>query len=313
MRTWLIGVGPMGRDYYKVIKGLGEPVKVIGRGEQSAAKFEAATGQSVSHGSLDLILENEGAPERAIVAVSIDNLSQVASALIRAGTKRLLLEKPGALNRAQLAALAALAAAHEATVMIGYNRRFHAATLAAEAMIAEDGGATSCVFEFTEWAHTITPLQLAAETKQNWMYSNSSHVSDLAFYLCGLPAEMAAYHGGGLDWHSIAARFVGAGVTERGVFFSYHADWEAPGRWGVEVMTRKRRFIFRPMEKLQIMPIASTAVEMVALDYSLDQNYKPGLFLQTQAFLAGDDRRFCTLAQQEKNLAVYGRMAGYSQ
>lgn len=313
MRTWLIGVGPMGRDYYKVTKALGEPVKVIGRGEQSASDFESATGQPVSHGSLDSVLKNEGAPERAIVAVSIDSLSQVASTLIRAGTKRILLEKPGSLNRAQLAALFALAVAHGATVVIGYNRRFYASTIAAETMIAEDGGAISCMFEFTEWVHTIIPLRLAAETKQNWMYSNPSHVSDLAFFLCGLPVELTAYHGGGLDWHTSAARFAGAGITERGVFFNYHADWEAPGRWGVEVMTRKRRFIFRPMEKLQITPIASTAVEMVALDYSLDQNYKPGLFLQTQAFLAGDDRRFCSLAQQEKNLAVYGRMAGYSQ
>lgn len=312
-QTWLIGAGPMGRDYFKVLRGLGEEVKVVGRGIPSAKEFQAATGQHVSTDSLEHILKHEGAPHRAIVAVSIDNLAQVATALIRAGTKRLLLEKPGALNRAQLSDLNRLATEHSAEVMIGYNRRFHAATLAAQTMIAEDGGATSCDFEFTEWAHTITPLRLANETKQNWMYSNSSHVADLAFFLCGLPAEMAAFHGGGLDWHTSSARFSGAGVTERGVFFSYHADWEAPGRWGVEVMTRKRRFIFRPMERLQITPIASTAVDMVPLDYSLDQDYKPGLFLQTQAFLAGEDQRFCTLAQQEKNLAIYATMAGYSQ
>lgn len=302
----------MGRDYYKVLSGLGEEVQVFGRGEKSAAEFQAETGQPVNIGSLERVLERSGAPQRAIVAVSIDNLAQVALTLVRAGTRRLLLEKPGALNRAQLSVLNKLAKEQGAAVMIGYNRRFHAATLAAQTMIAEDGGATSCVFEFTEWANTITPLHLASETKQNWMYSNSSHVSDLAFYLCGLPAEMAAFHGGGLEWHTNSARFSGAGVTEQGVFFSYHADWEAPGRWGVEVMTRKRRFIFRPMERLQIMPIASTAVEMVPLDYSLDQEYKPGLFLQTQAFLEGNDQRFCTLAQQEKNLAIYGRMAGYS-
>lgn len=313
VRTWLIGVGPMGRDYFKVLRGLGIDVTVIGRSEQSAAEFQAETGQPVCTGTLERTLEQEGAPHRAIVAVSIDSLAHVASALIRAGTKRVLLEKPGALNRAQLSGLNKLATEHGAAVMIGYNRRFHAATLAAEAMIAEDGGATSCVFEFTEWGHTITPLHLAAETKQNWMYSNSSHVSDLAFYLCGLPAEMAAFYGGGLDWHTSSARFSGAGVTEQGVYFSYHADWEAPGRWGVEVMTRKRRFIFRPMERLQITPIASTAVDLVPLDYSLDQDFKPGLFLQTQAFLADDDQRFCTLAQQEKNLDIYGRMAGYNQ
>ena len=303
----------MGRDYYKVLKSLGETVKVIGRGDQSVAEFEAQTGQSVSQGSLDLILENEGSPERAIVAVSIDNLAQVASALIRAGTQRLLLEKPGALNRGQLAAVAALAATHGATVVIGYNRRFHAATLAAERMIGEDGGATSCVFEFTEWAHTIAPLQLDSEIKQNWMYSNSSHVADLAFFLSGFPREVVTFHGGHLDWHSKSARFAGAGVTERGIFFSYHADWEAPGRWGVEVMTRKRRFIFRPLEKLQVTSLASTAINELPLNDMLDQEYKPGLYLQTQAFLQGQDNRFCNIGQQCRNLDLYAKMAGYSQ
>lgn len=312
-KTWMIGAGPMGREYFKVLRGLGEEVKVIGRGTQSAKQFERETGQSVEITSLERVLEREGAPQRAIVAVSIDNLANVATTLIRFGTRRLLLEKPGAVSLAEISQLNKLASDHGVAVMIGYNRRFHAATIAAQKMIEEDGGATSCVFEFTEWAHTIRPLCLANEIKQRWMFSNSSHVSDLAFYLCGLPVEIASFHGGVLDWHSSAARFSGAGITERGVFFSYHADWDAPGRWGVEVMTQKRRFIFRPMERLQIMPIASTAASMVQLDYSLDQEYKPGLFLQTQAFLGGDDQRFCTLAQQEKNLAIYGKISGYSE
>ena len=42
----------------------------------------------------------------------------------------------------------------------------------------------------------------------------------------------------------------GAGVTERNIMFSYHADWQALGRWSVEVLTYKRRFIFRPMKQL---------------------------------------------------------------
>ncbi len=303
----------MGREYFKVLRGLNEPVKVIGRGVQSAAEFKFATGQTVILGNLELVIEEERAPERAIVAVSIDNLAQVASTLIRAGTKRLLLEKPGSLNRKQLANLDLLASAYGAKLLIGYNRRFFAATLAAERMIAEDGGATSCVFEFTEWAQTIQPLKLDDAIKQNWMYSNASHVSDLAFYLCGLPAEMASYRGGEFDWHRSSTQFVGAGLTELGVFFSYHADWQAPGRWGVEVMTRKRRFVFRPMEKLQITYIASTAIDTVDLDYSLDQKYKPGLFLQTQAFLAGEDQRICSIAYQRKHLDVCAKIAGYSQ
>lgn len=313
MMCWLIGVGAMGRDYYKVIQALGEAVTVIGRGEKSAAEFESATGQSVTRGALELHLEQLGAPSQAIVAVGIDQLAKVASDLINAGTKRILLEKPGALNRDELNKLADLAMIHNATVLIGYNRRFHAATLEVERLIAEDGGATFCVFEFTEWAHTIAPLDLPREVKDNWMYSNSSHVADLAFFLSGYPAEVATYHGGHLDWHSKSARFAGAGVTERGVFFSYYADWEAPGRWGVEVMTRKRRFVFRPLEKLQVCKLASTAMADVPLDDLLDLTYKPGLYLQTKAFLRGEDSRFCSIEQQCKNLDIYAAMAGYSQ
>jgi predicted dehydrogenase len=313
VRSWLIGTGPMGRDYYKVLQALGESVKVIGRGEESATKFESMTGQLVSRGTLEFHLEQMGAPAQAVVAVGIDNLAPVASAMIRAGTKRILLEKPGALNRHELAQLAEMAAAHGASVLLGYNRRFHAATLEAERLIAEDGGATFCVFEFTEWAHTITPLNLPKEVKENWMYSNSSHVADLAFFLSGYPREVAAFHGGHLDWHSKSARFAGAGITERGIFFSYHADWEAPGRWGVEVMTRKRRFIFRPLEKLQVIQLASTTIAEVPLNDMLDQEYKPGLYLQTQAFLHGEDNRFCNIDQQRMKMDLYAKMAGYSQ
>jgi predicted dehydrogenase len=312
VRSWLIGAGPMGRDYYKVLQALGEPVTVIGRGEKSAAEFESVTGQTVMRGALELHLEELGAPTQAIVAVGIDKLATVAAALINAGTKRILLEKPGALNRNELQRLAELAVTHNSTVLIGYNRRFHAATLEVERLIAEDGGATFCVFEFTEWAHTITPLSLHKEVKDNWMYSNSSHVADLAFFLSGSPGEVATFHGGHLDWHNKSARFAGAGVTERGVFFSYYADWEAPGRWGIELMTRKRRFILRPLEKLQVTQLASTAIAEVPLDDLLDKAYKPGLYLQTKAFLQGEDCRFCSIDQQRMNLDVYAAMAGYS-
>lgn len=312
MTCWLIGVGPMGRDYFKVLQAMGESVTVIGRGEKSAAEFESMTGQVVRRGALELHLKQLGAPAKAIVAVGIDKLANVASTLINAGTKRILLEKPGALNRCELDQLADLAMAHNSTVLIGYNRRFYAATLEAERLIAEDGGVTFCVFEFTEWSHTITSLNLPIEVKENWMYSNSSHLADLAFFLSGSPMEVATFHGGRLDWHSKSARFAGAGVTEQGVFFSYYADWEAPGRWGVEVMTRKRRLIFRPLEKLQVNQLASTAIAEVQLDDLLDQEYKPGLYLQTKAFLQGEDGRFCSIDQQRRNLDLYAQMAGYS-
>ena len=59
----------------------------------------------------------------------------------------------------------------------------------------------------------------------------------LAFALAGLPEKWSHYASGGLPWHPAGSRFVGAGFTERGVPFHYHADWGSQARWGVEFHT----------------------------------------------------------------------------
>lgn len=311
MSLWLIGAGPMAQDYAKVLKSLGRDFEAIGRSSASADRFESATGHPVRRGGLSGALAASAAPEQAIVAVGVEQLADVATSLIEAGTRRILLEKPGGLNTAEILALQQTAAKHKADVMIAYNRRFYASTTLARKLIAEDGGATGCTFEFTEWAHTIIPLTLAPGVKEAWLLANSSHVVDLAIHLCGFPKDWRAWHGGLLSWHPSAARFCGSGITEQGVFFSYHADWEAPGRWGVEVLTRKRRFIFRPMEQLQVVLLGSTSMNNVELDDRLDKEFKPGLHGQTKAFLDRDDRLFCTVEEQLRHYAVYNEMAGY--
>ena len=303
----------MAQDYAKVLESLNQDFEVIGRGETSARKFELATGRSVRIGGLTRALAAHSAPEQAIVAVGVEHLASIATELIEAGTRRVLVEKPGGLNTKEIWTLQRKAAKHKADVLIAYNRRFYASTSLARELIAEDGGATSCTFEFTEWSHVIAPLAKAPGVKETWFLANSSHVADLAFHLCGFPTDWRAWHGGSLEWHKTAARFCGAGITEQGVFFSYHSDWEAPGRWGVEVLTRRRRFVFRPMEQLQVMPLGSVKVENVAIDDQLDKAFKPGLSAQTKAFLGRDDGLFCTVDDQLRHCAVYDEVAGYGQ
>ena len=102
-------------------------------------------------------------------------------------------------------------------------------------------------------------------------------------------------------------------MTDKGVLFSYFADWEAPGRWGVEVLTRKNRLILRPMEQLQVTPLRSVKVESVSLEDKLDQDFKPGLYRQTEAFLRQNTTNFCTLEEQVKHTELYSKMAGYEK
>jgi hypothetical protein len=75
----------------------------------------------------------------------------------------------------------------------------------------------------------------------------------------------------------------------------------------VEVLTRKRRFIFRPLEKLQIQILGSVAIQEHALDDHLDKEYKPGLFLQTETFLTGKPG-LLSLAAHVENLKIYEKI-----
>jgi predicted dehydrogenase len=312
MECWLIGAGTMAQNYARVLQDLGQDLNVIGRGSESAKTFEQATGIHVRTGGVEAAIDALGTPGQAIVAVGVHQLANSAEQLIKAGTRRILIEKPGGLNTAEIHALQNAATEHGAEVMIAYNRRFYASVVAARRLIADDGGATSFTFEFTEWSHTIGPMTMGEGVKEAWFTANSTHVVDLAFHLCGLPKDWQGWHEGGLEWHSAAARFCGAGITDQGVLFSYHADWEAPGRWGLEILTRKRRFIFRPMEQLQVLALGSVRPELVEIDDQLDQQYKPGLYAQTKAFLQRDDLALCRLDEQLQRSSIYDKMAGYN-
>ena len=311
MNLWLIGAGQMAQDYLKVLNALDVSFEVIGRGVDSASNFISSTGQKVQTGGVAQALKWQKAPDTAIVAVGVEHLAEAATVLIKSGTSRILLEKPGGLNFEQIQLLNDVAVEHSANVWLAYNRRFYASTFKAEEMISEDNGASSVQFEFTEWSHRICDMDKAPDVKEHWFLGNSTHVVDLVFHLCGTPKDWSSWFDGSLDWHHSASRFAGAGITNKGTLFSYLADWEAPGRWGIEVLTRKHRLIFRPMEQLQVTELGSVKVNQVMIDDQLDQTYKPGLYLQTEAFLNKNTTKLCSLNEQVAHTVFYSQIAGY--
>ena len=311
-KIWLIGSGGMSVDYAKVLSSLQADVVVIGRGAASAQAFMEKTGLPVVQGGLEAYLKsNPELPRAAIVSVGVEVLAEAVESLLVYGVQEIMVEKPGALHGEQLGKITALARTKNARVKIAYNRRYYAATLRALELIKEDGGVQSMQFEFTEWAHVIAPLKKALGVKEMMFIANSTHVVDLAFYLGGEPVELHALTSGKLDWHPASSVFVGAGRTNHGVLFSYHANWGAPGRWGLEVLTSNYRLIFRPMESLQIMHKGSVKIEPVELDDRLDKDFKPGLYEQVRRFLTGEHEGFCTLEDQSRLWSTYCRMAGY--
>ncbi|WP_300730465.1 gfo/Idh/MocA family oxidoreductase [uncultured Rikenella sp.] len=313
---WIIGTGLMGIEYAKVLNAIGVEYTAIGRGELSASAFEKQTGHQAIRGGLTAYLATRPAvPQQAIVAVGIEALTDTCIELLGYGVKHILQEKPGIGWMSEIRRLDEAVNRAGADVVLAYNRRFYSSVLAAEKIIAEDGGVSSFNFEFTEWSHTIAPLPKTKVEHQTWFMGNSSHVIDTAFFLGGQPKELTAYHGGEnvLTWHPSGSKYAGAGITNNGALFSYQGNWTAPGRWVIEMLTRKHRLYFKPMETLQIQEIGSVAVNPVEIDNRLDVDFKPGFYLQTQAFLAGDYTRFCTVAQQKEHIERYYKaMSGYT-
>ena len=292
-KVYLVGTGQMAFDYFAVLKDLNCDSTVIGRGEESAKNFEHLTGVKPFVGGLQKYLNNFRFPPSAYVIIATGTESLMPSLLLalKAGAQKVLIEKPAAISIDELIANEDKLKPYANTVFVAYNRRFYSSVLEVQKMIEQDGGLQSIHFEFTEWAHKIEPLIKAYGVKENWFFANSTHVIDLAFYIAGKPIDWRAFSKSGkLKWHS-KTNFVGAGITEKGVLFSYLSNWESAGRWGIELLTGKRRIFLRPLEGISIQEKGAITIINHNFDDSLDKRFKPGLYNQTTSFfLRGNDK-----------------------
>lgn len=309
---WLIGSGAMSVAYVDVLKAMDATLTVIGRGEVSAQSFFEETDIKPITGGLSSFLDTKPEfPDAAIVAVGVEQLASVTEALIKYGVKKILVEKPGALDYSQLEKLHQEAERLGSSVYIAYNRRFYASVQKAIGMIEIDGGVTSFLFEFTEWSHKIEPLTKGEGVKKKWFLANSTHVTDLAFFIGGFPDIIDTHISGSLSWHPSGSVFSGSGKTEKNALFSYHADWTAAGRWGCEFLTKKNRYILKPLEELKVQKTGSITIENVEIDDSLDKKYKPGLYQQVEDFFMTTPTTLPTLKAQLDMTKIYYKIANY--
>lgn len=287
----LVGTGPMAIAYVDVLRALSVEPQVVGRGLDSAKKFQEATGIVPFTGGIAAFFENNSVSDSTyfIIATGTEALMPTLLSVIQNTPQAgILIEKPAAMSIEELLASREYFGSNAENIFVAYNRRFYSSVIEAQRMIASDGGLLSMQFEFTEWVHKIEPLTKAPGVKENWFFANSTHVVDLAFYLAGLPKQFISFvKTGGVKWHPIT-NFAGSGVTENGVLFTYLSNWESAGRWSIELLTVKRRIYLKPLEGLAVQQRGSVDVESVVLDDELDKKFKPGVFRQVNAFLSGD-------------------------
>ena len=312
----VIGSGYMAEEYLKVIQELGHKAIVVGRGVEKAGKLveKYPAFQFFSGGLENFLNTNSNYPKTAINTVNVEFLRITTEQLLNAGVNKILLEKPGDLTVSGLSKLAELTTDKNAQLYIAFNRRFYSSVNELQKQTNLDGGILSAHFEFTEWIHTIDPALYEKETLKRWIIANSSHVIDTVFHLIGIPKSINCIvrRQNAISWHPNGSIFIGSGISIKDIPFSYNTNWQAPGRWSIEILTSKRRFYLKPMESLQIQNVGSVAINTVEIDNRFDLEFKPGLYLQTKAFLSVHNSGIiCSIKEHLANFEFYEKIAGY--
>lgn len=282
----VIGCGGIGREFVRALRALGvERLTICSRssGPLEALAREVAGLKTVA-GGLDRLGPPTGPDELAIVATPIPQLAPVAEGLVALGYRRLLVEKPVALNASLIERLATQAAAEGVDAVCAYNRVAYPSFAEVLSRSAAEGGIRSCVYTFTEFTARILAASFGKEELARWGIANSLHVIAMAHRLIGPPERWSGFRSGGQAWHPSGDIFVGAGVSNRGIPFAYHADWGSTSCWSIEVHTEISSYRLCPLERVGRRQAPTAEWEDVPVaTFALD--VKPGYAEQVAAML----------------------------
>ncbi len=300
----VVGYGTMGVQYVKALQALGVArIRISSRFATPLAPLTGQPGVEVASGGIAQLPWRARGEELAIVATPTELLIEAAERLAELGFRRLLIEKPVSLWSEEIERLAESLERRGIDAVCAYNRLSYPSFHEARARAKEEGGVTSCTYSFTELIKPDWETRFPAQELARWGIANSLHVVSMAHGLIGLPATWHGHRGGALRWHPAGSVFVGSGISEQGIPFSYHADWGSTGRWSVELQTAASSYRLCPLERLfrrssalgdwQEVSVAACAVDV-----------KAGITEQVAAMLSAEVRQAVPLASLREAAAL---------
>ncbi len=252
----IIGSGYIALEYVKALKKLKiKNIEILSKSKNSLDN-KVLSEYKIIFGGFEKKINLIEKKDLTIIATPINLLVKAATLAIKSGQENILIEKPGSLFKTDLIILEKLIKKQK--VRIAYNRLFYPNFQKLKILSKIDGGITSCKFDFTEWVHTIPFGKYKKDVYRRWGISNSLHVISMAMELIGMPKKITTSQHGNLKWHPTGSIFVGNGISEKNIPFSYHANWEGGGRWGIEVVTKKNVYRLSPLEKLFVLKKGTT-------------------------------------------------------
>jgi len=245
----ILGAGWMARQYAIALKKMNvNNVTIFSRNEEKSISLCNEFGFEPLFGDPKEALSKIPKKDLTIVSTSISSLIQMTKHAINAGQKNILVEKPGSLYYKELFELEKIS--KNIRIRIAYNRLTYPNLQKLKTLVLKEGGISSCNFNFTERIQSIDFKKENSDIYSRWGISNSLHIISMVFDLIGFPQEFLFYQSGKLEWHPTGSIFVGSGLSEKNIPFSYHADWGSSGRWGIEIMTKENAYRLISLEEL---------------------------------------------------------------
>lgn len=260
----IIGAGYIASQYAIALSNMKiKDVTILGKTKENLQKFKEFPNFEIIDGGYERNLSKIKKKDLVIIATPIEELTNTAKKVIENGYSRILIEKPGSVFKNDLLELKKIIKKEK--VGIAYNRFFYPSFHKLLSLVQSEGGITSCKFDFTEWLHTIEIEKYNTKICNRWGISNSLHVISMVLGLIGMPKKITTSQMGSLEWHPTGSIFVGNGISENNIPFSYHANWGGGGRWGIEVITKENIYRLIPLEKLFVSKKGSIKWEEVNL------------------------------------------------
>ena len=299
---YLIGTGRIALEYVKVLKNCGCEFRVIGNSCESVNRFKKKTGVEVLSGGVKAHLPNLEKKSFFINCVQVDNLDEVTKTIIQSEPERILVEKPGFISINSALNEKEYYKKHN-NIYVACNRRFFDSVIQLKKILKKECPITAH-FEFNERGAQIDSKFWNKSILSNWVFANSIHVIDTAFYLIGQPIHLHGFNNQKkLKWSS-SDIFIGHGITDQNVYFTYNSNWISPGSWNIEIKTTRKTYILNPMETLMCRNHDGSIEKIIESDIK----FKPGFKLQLDYFLKSADKLLSLneyISNLEKQKQIY--------
>ncbi|MBH0328299.1 hypothetical protein ABH14_00540 [Brevibacillus brevis] len=283
----IIGTGSIAPHYIQAIHWLNQHreteikvVAAVNRTEASNERARNVLGIPKTYTSIHDMISAEKL-DGIIVAVPFPSIYEVTMNLIPTRIP-LLIEKPPGLTMEQTRQLSQLARMHQASVMVGFNRRFYSVVDQAKRLIEESGGLLGMRMDVFERYRLLRENGYPSEKLEKLFTANSIHCIDLIRYYCGELDAIHAFSNQSSE-EPFNHRYAALIVAKRNIPITFQAYWHSMGNWNYELYLRDGKIQFTNMEEALVSFRNKEPYRLTP--NQADRDTKPGFAEQMMHFL----------------------------